>query len=151
MFLSPFLADGGDQLVFVAPHLADQRLVAGFFVARGPEDHFGEDGREINAFGSERVNHSSAIRGIGFRGDDSVFFEAAEAVGQDVGGDFFIGVEEFVEGLVAAKHHVADGEEGPAVAEHFDGCVQRAAGAALRGSLGFGHEARVTFSLAFCK
>jgi hypothetical protein len=151
MFLGPFLANGGDQLFFVAPHFVDQRLVAGFFVAGGPEDHFGEDGCEIDSTGCERVNHFSAVRGIRLRGDDSVFFETAKAISQDVGSDFFVGVKKFLEGVIAAEHHVANDKEGPAVAEHFDGGVQRAAGAALWGGLGFGHTDTVAFSLAFCK
>lgn len=145
MFLSPSLANTGDQLVFVAPHFADQGLIAGFFVAGCPEDHFGENGGKVNAFWRKRVNHFSAVEGISLRADDSILLEAAEAVCQDVGGDFFVGVKEFVKGLVTAEHHVADDEEGPAVAEHFDGGVQRAAGAALGVGFHFRHKIRYLF------
>jgi hypothetical protein len=61
MLLGPSLANFGNKLVLGSAHLADQRLVAGFFVA----------------------------------------------VGQNVAGDFFVGMQKFVKRFVAAEHHVA--------------------------------------------
>lgn len=56
VMLCPGFADVGDDLFFAAFQLADERLVAGFFVACSPENHFGEDGREVDSFRGESVN-----------------------------------------------------------------------------------------------
>jgi len=57
-------------------------------------------------------------------GDDPVGDKSLEAIGKDVGGDAFVGGQEFLEGAEAAQHHVAEDQEGPAVAKHFDGGVR---------------------------
>ncbi len=133
----------GDDLFFAALELADKGLIAGFFVARGPEDHFGEDGREVDSFCGEKVNLLASIGGIRFRGDDAGSFEAAEAVSENVGGDFFVRAEEFLEGFEAPNHHVAKDEKGPAVAEHFDGSVQGTRRAAMDEGLPVGHARNI--------
>ena len=103
MLLGPSLANFGNKLVLGSAHLADQRLVAGFFVARGPKDHFREDGGEVNSFWRKGIEHFSAVLGVFSGPDDSVGFEAAEAVGQNVAGDFFVGMQKFVKRFVAAE------------------------------------------------
>jgi len=122
------LDDGG----FVAAEFADKGLVAGFFVVGSPEDHFGEDGREFDAFAGERIGELAAVGGVARGFDDAGLLEFAEAIGEDVGGNFFVGVEELLESVEAADHDVADDEERPAVAKHFDGRVERAVRTARR-------------------
>jgi len=138
-FFEVALPDGFDKLLFALLHLADQRLIAGFFVLGGPENHFGEDGSEIEAFGGQDVDQLSAVGGIFLGGNDAMGDEPLEAIGEDVGGDAFVGGEEFFEGAETAQHHVAENQEGPAVAEHFDGGVEGASGAAV-GNMVFGRH-----------
>ena len=122
-FFEVALADGFYKLLFALLHLADERLIAGFFVLGGPEDHFGEDGSEIEALRRQKIDQLAAIRWIFSGGDDAMGDEPLEAIGKDVGGDAFVGGKEFLEGAEAAQHHVAEDQEGPAVAEHFYGGV----------------------------
>lgn len=118
--------DGG----FIAAKLADEGLVAGFFVSGGPENHFGQDGSEVDASAGEGIGQLAAVGGIASGLDDAGLLEFAEAIGEDVGSDFFVGVEELLESVEVANHDVADDQKGPAVAEHFDGSVERAGRAA---------------------
>src|SRR5260221_6589846 len=120
-------------------HLADQRSIAGFFVLGGPENHFGQDGSEIETFGRQYVDQLSAIGWIFMGGDDAMSGQSLQAVGEDIGGDAFVGREEFLEGTETAQHHVAENQKGPSVAEHFDGGAEGASGAAGVGR-GFGGD-----------
>jgi uncharacterized protein YndB with AHSA1/START domain len=139
MFLRPSLPHGSQELLLVGAHLPDQGLVAGLFMARRPQDHLRKHGSKINALGCQRVNHLSPIGAISLRLDDSVGFQPAQAVRQNIGGDFFIRVQKFVKRLVAAEHHVAEDQERPPVPQHFDRSVQRAARAAVRRLVHFWH------------
>jgi hypothetical protein len=60
----PALSNGSEKLLLVLSHLPDQRLILGFFVSGGPEDHFREHGSEIDAFRRERVNQLPPVGGI---------------------------------------------------------------------------------------
>lgn len=118
-------------------------MVAGLFVGGGPENHFGEDGSEVDAFGSERIGEFAAVGGVARGFDDAGLLEFAKAVGENIGGDFFVGIEELLESVKAADHDVADDEKGPVIAEHFDTSVERAgrtAGSMGGGPLFGGHE-----------
>ena len=143
MFLGPSLSDGSQELLFVGSHLVNQCLIAGLFVARGPQDHFRKHGSKINSFGGQRIDHFSAIRRISVRVDDSVGFQPAQSVRQNIGGDFLVRVQKFVERLVAAEHHVAQDQERPAVPKHLYRSIQRASGTALRRRFLFMHKSRV--------
>ena len=103
--LFPPLSHGNKKLFLAGSHLLDQGLVAGLFMARRPDRHFRKHGRQVNPFGRKRVNHFSSIGGVSFRLDNSVGLQPAETVGQNIGGDFFVGVQEFVKGLVSTRHH----------------------------------------------
>ena len=126
-------------------------MIAGIFVSGGPKDHLRENRSEVHTFGGEEIVQFTAIGGIGSRGDYAVGLQAAQTVGENVTGDALAGGKEFLEGAVATDHDVADDEQGPAVAEHFDGGVERTPGAAVGGGLFPCHLGRVQFSLAFCK
>lgn len=132
MLVGPVAVDVGVEFFFSGAHQANQRLVAGLFVAGGPKNHFGEDGSEIDAFGRERVNKFAAVGGIALRGQNAVALEPAETAGQDIRGNSLIGSQELVESFVTAQHHIAKNEERPAVSEHLDGGVQRATRPSLR-------------------
>jgi hypothetical protein len=125
--LGPAAADLGEEFALVPLHEADEGAVFGLFVAAGPEDHFGKNGREVDAFRGEPVNQLAAIGGVGSRGDDAISFEPPEAVGQNIRCDTFVGGQEFLEGAAAKQHHVANNEQRPAIAEHLDGGIQGAA------------------------
>jgi len=123
--LTPALPDFRKELGFVFFDEADQGLIAGMFMSGSPEHHFGEDGSEVHSFCGEEIEEFSAVGGIRLSGDNAVVFQAAEAVGENVGGDVFVGGKKFLEGSVAAHHHIADDKQGPTVAEHLDGSIER--------------------------
>jgi len=132
---SPAFADFGEEPGFIFLDKPDEGLIAGVFVCCCPENHFGEDGRQVHALGGQKIKQFAAVGRIRLGGDDAVVFQAAEAVGEDIGGDAFVGRKKFLERSVTANHHVADDEQGPAISQHFDGSIQRTTGAAVRGGL----------------
>ena len=123
-FLFPSLAHGGQELVLVCSHLPDERLVAGFFMSGRPQNHFRQHWRKINALGRQRVNHFSAVGGISLCLDNSVGFQAAETVSQNICRNFFAGVQKLVKRLVSTQHHVAQDQERPPIAQRFHRCVE---------------------------
>jgi len=52
---NPALTRRRQELFFVFLDQLDKRLIAGIFVLGGPQDHFGEDGCQIDSFGGKRV------------------------------------------------------------------------------------------------
>jgi hypothetical protein len=142
-FFRPSLAHGSQELFLAGLHLPHERLVAGFFVSCRPHHHFRKNRREVDSFCGERINHFSAVGSVPFRGDNSVGFQTAQAVRQNIAGDFFIGLKEFVKAAVAANHHVSQDQERPAISKHLDGSVERAAGTPLGRRLLFRHRGMV--------
>ncbi len=140
MFLGPSSAHVSQELLFIGAHLPDESLVAGFFVARRPENHFGKHGSKIDAFGRQRIEYFSAVRGIAMGGEDPVGFQTAQTVRQNIGRDFFVGVQEFVKRFVPAEHHVSQDQKRPAIAQHFNRGVKRATRAALWHRFLFSHN-----------
>jgi hypothetical protein len=98
---------GSNKSILVSSHLPGERLILRLFVLGGPEDHFGEDGSEIKALGGQNVNQPSAIGEIFFRGDYAMSNQSLQPTGQYIGGDPFVGCEEFFEGAETSQHHVA--------------------------------------------
>jgi hypothetical protein len=139
---APFL-DGCEEGLFVFAHFVDERLIAGAFVSGGPQNHFGENGGEVESLRREQVDEFAAIGGVRTRGDNAIGFETAEAVGEDVRSGALVGVEEFLKVAGAAEHHVADDEQRPAIAEHFDRGVEGTPGAAFGARIGFGHVDKI--------
>ena len=104
------LADLGKKTVFIFADEADEGLIAGLFEGGGPQNHFGEDGRQAEAFRREGINLFTTIGGIGRGCDDAVIFEASEAVSENVGRDALVRIQKFLESAVAEQHHVANDE-----------------------------------------
>ena len=129
--LNPTFLDGSQKLLLVLLHLLDKRLILGFFMPGGPENHFREHGSEIDAFCGERVDQLSPVGGIRLGGDDSIHFQPAQAIGQNVCGDSFVGLQEFLVAPESAQHHVAEDEQRPAIAQHFHGGIEGTSGATL--------------------
>jgi hypothetical protein len=103
-----------------------QRLIAGMFVGGCPEHHLCKNGREIDSFPGEQVNYLAAVGWVRFRGDDSAGRELLQAVGQDIRCNSLITFQECFVRASALEHHVANDEQRPAIAQHFDRGVQRA-------------------------
>ena len=139
------MADFGDEGGLVFLHFVDEGLIFGAFVSAGPENHFGEHGSKVESFGSEEIDELAAVGGIGAGGDDAVTFEATQAVRENVGSGALVGVKKFFESAGAEQHHVANDEERPAIAEHFDGSVKGTPGAAFGKRLPSGHKGRVAY------
>jgi hypothetical protein len=139
----PPLPYGKKELFLAGSHLPDQGLVAGLFMARRPQHHFCKYRRQVNPFGRQLVNYLPPVGGISMCLDNAVGFQPAETVGQNICGDFFVGVQKFVKGLISAKHHVAQDQERPPVAQHFHRGVQRTSRTALGRRLLFLHGVRV--------
>ncbi len=129
-------------MFFSGAHLMNERLIAGFFMPRSPKDHLGQDGREVDAFACERVHGFPTVGRIGLGGNDAIGFQATKAVGKNVAGNFFVGVQKFIKGVKIANHHVANNQKGPAVTEHFDGRIEGTPGAAKDDQFLFGHAIR---------
>ena len=139
-YFSAALLHRGDKSLLVFLQFADKRLIVRFLVPGGPENHFGEDRSKVDAFGGEQVCEFASVGGIFLRGDDAMSDEFLKAIGEDICGDAFVGVEKFLVAAKSAKHHVAQDEERPAIAQHFHRRVKRASGAALRGWLSGRHR-----------
>jgi hypothetical protein len=105
------LSYGAQELLFVGLHLADERLIFGFFVPGCPENHFGEDRRKIDTFGGEHVNQFSPIGWVLFRGDDAMSYQFLQAIGQYVRGDSFVGLHEFLVRSESTQHHVSEDQQ----------------------------------------
>jgi hypothetical protein len=131
-FFGPALVDCGQKLLLAVLHLADERLIFGFFVRGGPEDHFREDGSKIDSLGSEHVNQFSAVRRVLFRGDNSIRLQLPQAIRQYVGRDSFVGLQEFLVAAESPEHHVTQNQQRPAVAQHLHGSIQWTPRPALR-------------------
>jgi hypothetical protein len=123
-FSGPAAADRGQKCVFILAHLLDQRLIARIFVRGRPQHHFGEDRGEIDAFPREQIDAFARIGRIALDGDDPVVLQQAQAPGQNVRGDAFVGFQEFLERFGPSQHHVSDDEQRPAIAQHFDRGIQ---------------------------
>ena len=72
-------------------------------------------------------------------------------MGQDIGGDVFVGIKKLRVAAKAAQHHVANDQQGPAIAEDFDGSVQGTPGAELGARMTSVHGESIIFSLAINK
>ncbi len=104
------MADGGEEFGFVFLDFADERLVFYFFVGGGPENHFGEDRGQVQSFGGEAVDYFAAVGGVRLAGDNCVGFEFGEAVGQDIGGNSFVGIQKLLVAVKSPQHHVANNQ-----------------------------------------
>src|SRR5713101_2025233 len=62
-----------------------------------------------------------------------------QTICQYVRRDSFVGLQEFLVGSGSPKHHVADNQQRPAIAQHLHGSVQRTPRAALWTRLLGGH------------
>src|SRR6185436_16074363 len=93
------------------------------------------------------------VRGIVLAGDDLFVEQGLQPVGENVGGDAFLRFgQELAKMPPVAEHHVADDEQAPFVAEHFQREIDRAAGAAEVGHVRFqtGGEGTSKNCLQYC-
>ena len=121
----PALPYRSQELLLVFLDLPDKRLIFGILMRGSPEHHFREDRCKIESFGGEHVKHFSPVGRVWFCGNDSMGDQFAQAIRQDVCSDALVGFQKFLVGPEAAQHHVADNQQGPAVAEYFYGGIQR--------------------------
>ena len=78
------------------------------------------------------------MRGVVLAGDDLFVEQGLQPVGENVGGDAFLGLrQQFAKMPTVAEHHVADDQETPFIAENFQREIDRAAGAAGVGHVRF--------------
>jgi len=120
----PALAHGRYELFLVLSHLPDKRLIGRIFVCGCPEHHFREDWREIDSLRGERVNKLAAIRGVALGGDDSMSDQLLQPVRQNIRRDFLVGAQKFFIGSKSPQHHVANNQQGPAIAQYLHGSIQ---------------------------
>jgi hypothetical protein len=85
-----------------------------------PSGHLAEDGLEVLAFGGEGVFGAGWDFGVAVAGDDAVFFEVVEALGEGAGVDGADGFFKFAEAFRAAEQ-VAQDERGPFVTDNLHG------------------------------
>ncbi len=137
-----------NHLIFPFPQEPDKRLIASLLMRGCPQNHLRQDWREVDPFFRQKVNQLPAIGRVLFSCDNSVSLQFAQTVCEDVGGNALVGSEKFFVSTKAAEHHVANDQEGPTVAQHFHGCVERAPRAAFGGGL-LRHASTVTCYLHF--
>lgn len=106
--LNPALSHFGYDALPVRLQRVDQCLIAGLFVAGGPQHHFSEDRSKIDAFRCKRVGEFSTIHGIRLRGDNAMRLELAQTVSQYVRRDPLVRRQKLFVGLESSNHHVAD-------------------------------------------
>src|SRR3546814_21193017 len=82
---------------------------------------------EVYTYGHTLSLHDALpISGIVGAGEEAVPREPFQTVGEDVGGDTFLGsIQQLAEMAAVAEHHVAENDEAPAIAEHFQGKIDR--------------------------
>jgi hypothetical protein len=68
-----------------------------------------------------------------------------KTIGQNVGRDSLVGIQEFLVGPESAEHHVANDEERPAVAKDFHRGIQGTFGAPLGAGSLFRHIQSLTY------
>lgn len=122
----------------------------GFFVRCRPQNHFHQHGGEVYASGGQAVDEFACIVGIAAFFNDVCCFQPLQPIREDVGGDFFAGIQEFVIGTPSVKHHVAHDEQRPSVTQDFQQDVNRASRTKGHGSFLF-HANRVRKTLALGK
>ncbi len=121
----PALTYGRYELLLALSHLPDKRLIAGIFVPGCPEHHFREDRCEIDTLRGERVILFSPVRWVTFRGDDSMSYQLAKPIGQNIRRDSFVGFQEFLVRPESPQHHVANNQQRPAIPQNLHGSIQR--------------------------
>jgi hypothetical protein len=62
-------------------HGPDQRLIFGFFVPGGPQHHFRQHRREIDALGGEHVSQLSPVPRVRLGGDDFMNDQLLQTIG----------------------------------------------------------------------
>src|SRR6266481_5679322 len=145
----PALSHCGQKLLLVLLDLTDKRLVIGILVRGSPEHHFREDGCKIKSFSGEQVKEFSPVGGVWLGGDDSMSDQFSQAIRQNVCSDSLVGIQKFLVGPEAPEHHVANNQQGPAVAEYFHGGIQRTPRAPFWTRLLLWHSSTVTFFTCF--
>jgi hypothetical protein len=114
-------AAGGEQLS------AHPQPLGGGAVAQAPLAELGEDRHELDRRLGQAVGGPASGTGV-LAGQQARADQPLQPVGEDVGGDLFLGTgQQLAEVPLAAEHHVAQHEQAPAVAERLDRGVDRAA------------------------
>ena len=121
----PALSHGCQKLLLVLLHCQDKRLIFRFFVPGGPQNHFREHRRQIDSLARQQVNQLSPIRGVLFRGQDSVSDQLLQAIRQDVRRDSLVGTQELLVRSKSPQHHVAQNQQRPAISQRLHGSIQR--------------------------
>ena len=98
------------------PHLAGN---PGFRVILfGPADYRQQNWEQVFSLVGKFVYDSSPIGWVLPSADNLLRFEPAQPVGQDVGRNALAGIQKVLKSCGAAKHHVADYRQRPAVSEY---------------------------------
>ena len=111
-------------------------------VLRAEAHHLHQEGDQVQPLLREAVAELRPVLRIGLLVDDVFDLEASEAVREDVGRDALAGVQELAVARQPAQGHVADEQQGPAVAEEVEGEDDRTGGARVggrHGSRSLGH------------
>ena len=96
-----------------------------------PGGHLRENRQQFDALFGQRINSLLLVREVVDAGDDPLIEQLFQPIGENVGGDAFLQdfVAQFAKMPPVAEHHVADDEQAPSVAEHFqreiDGAAER--------------------------
>jgi len=107
-----------DELLGIAFHLSNKiRWGGGPLMAGRPDDQLDDDGSEVKTFACQVVDELATVRGIRSPEDQPFALEELEAVGEDIGGDRFVGTGKVAEAAIVREQEVADDEQRPPVTE----------------------------------
>jgi hypothetical protein len=97
-------------------------------MSASPRSHLREQRNQLNCWLGKAVDCFLLMRRIIALRKQAIFHQPFQAIGQDVGGDPFVGKSQELS-IVApvSEHHIADDDQAPAVAQHLEREVDRAA------------------------
>lgn len=122
----------GENRFAVFRHFRDESARrSGLLVPRPPNQHFQEDGGQVDPFFGQTVIHSSPIRFFRLRRDESRRLQLLQTVCQDVGGNPFPRFLKLLKCPKSTNHQIPNNQQRPPVSKQLESDAHRAAGPAF--------------------
>src|SRR5713226_1498560 len=107
---------------------ADAEFFADGEIFESPARHLRQNRQQFDALFGQRIDSLLLVAGVVGPCDDALLEQRLQPIGEDVGGNAFLGFgQELAKMPTIAEHHVADDQEAPFVADHFEREIDRAA------------------------
>ncbi|MCY1223151.1 hypothetical protein D9M72_352630 [compost metagenome] len=105
---------------------ANTELFADRQIAPPPGAELGHDRHQRDRHLRETVDRLLLVRGVVRLGQHALLDQHLQPIRQDVGRDSLLGTQQFPEVPFTAEDHVANDQQAPFVAEHFERKIDRA-------------------------